>query len=300
MTLTQTPVHNDELMALIDGVLDPDRARQIEQLAQHDHELAATIATLRAQHRALHASLDPVLDESIPARVLTQAPSRFSLQRVAAAMVWVAVGVTIGSLSSWQYLARHDSATTLSQRGTSPDLPRFAHQAALAHAVFAPEVKHPVEVGSIDEQGLNTWLSKRLQRTLQAPDLSRLGFLLMGGRLLPAETNRPAAQFMYEDRQGQRITVYLRSLAEATPETAFRFAEQGAVSTFYWVEGNWGYALTGELSRAQLLQIAHAIHDRLSERTPYKVSITDRSSDSVKNQAAEFQATIFSAPVKRI
>ncbi len=53
----------------------------------------------------------------------------------------------------------------------------------------------------------------------------------MGGRLLPAETNRPAAQFMYEDRQSQRITVYLRSLAEATPETAFRFSEQGAVGT---------------------------------------------------------------------
>ncbi len=272
MTLTQTPIHNDELMALIDGVLHPDRAWQIEQLAQHDHELAATIATFRTQRRELHASLAPVLDESIPANLLPQAPSRFSMQRVAAAMVWLAIGVTVGSLSSWQYLAHRDGAPALAQRSIPPDLPRFAHQAALAHVVFAPEVKHPVEVGSMDEKGLNTWLSKRLQRTLQAPDLTRLGFSLMGGRLLPAEINRPAAQFMYEDRQGQRITVYLRSLAEATPETAFRFAEQGVVSTFYWVEGNWGYALTGELSRTQLLQIAHAIHDRLSERELLKVS----------------------------
>ena len=69
---------------------------------------------------------------------------------------------------------------------------------------------------------------------------------------------------MYEDRQGQRITMYLRGMAEPTPETAFRFAEQGLVNTFYWVEGDWGYALSGELSRAQLLQIAHAIHSRLS------------------------------------
>lgn len=274
MTLAQTPIHNDELMALVDGVLDPDRTRQIEQWAQLDAELAATLAALRAQQRDLRADLDPVLDEPIPPRLLrVRTPSRFSLQRVAAVMGWLTIGVTVGSLTSWQYLSRHASThSAIAAPGSAPDLPRFVHQAAVAYAVFAPEVRHPVEVGSTDTKALNTWLSKRLQRQMQAPDLLRLGFSLIGGRLLPAEINKPAAQFMYEDRQGQRITVYLRGMAVPTPETAFRFAKRGLVSTFYWVEGNWGYALSGELSRAQLLQIAHAIHSQLSERAPHRMS----------------------------
>lgn len=274
MTLTKNPIHPDELMAFIDGVLDPDRAHQIEQRAQLDPELAATLDALRAQHKSLRASLDPVLEETIPTRLLQlRAPSRLSFQRVAAAFAWISIGVIGGSLMSWQYWSREALTNpVIAQRASASDLPRFVHQAAVAYAVFAPEVRYPVEVTSTNAQALNTWLSKRLQRSMQAPDLSRFGFSLIGGRLLPAELNKPAAQFMYEDRQGQRITMYLRGMAQPTPETAFRFTDQGSVNTFYWVEGDWGYALTGELSRAQLLHLAHAIHDSLSERDAGKIS----------------------------
>ena len=267
MTLTNTPIHPDDLMALIDGMLDPDHVRQIEQRAQHDAELATTIAALRAQHQSLRASLDPVLGETIPRRLLrVRAPSRLSLQRAAAVFVWVSIGATVGGLVSWQYASHEGSAhPVFARRSGAPDLPRFVHQAAVAYAVYAPEVRHPVEVTSTDAKALNSWLSKRLRRSMQAPDLAQLGFVLMGGRLLPAELTKPAAQFMYEDRQGQRVTLYLRGMAEPTPETAFRFADQGGVNTFYWVEGDWGYALSGELSRAQLLHLAHAIHRGLSE-----------------------------------
>ena len=266
MTSSPSAISQDELMAFVDGVLDPERAQQIEQCAEQDANLAATIAALRAQQQALRASLDPVLNEPIPLRLLQiSTPVRFSFQRIAAAMIWMTVGLTVGSLTSWHFLPRRAADPIAAQRLTY-DLPRFVHQAVVAHGVFAPEVRHPVELGSADAQALNTWLSNRLQRQMQAPDLAQLGFSLVGGRLLPGETNKPAAQFMYEDRHGQRITMYLRGMAEPTPETAFRFTEQGMVSTFYWVEGDWGYALSGELSRAQLLQIAHVIHGFLSER----------------------------------
>ena len=266
MTKLQAPISDDELMAFIDGALSPDRHRQIEQLARHDDGLAATIAALHAQRKALRDSLDTVLVEPIPQRLLQGAPpSRFALQRVAAAMVWVAVGLAVGSLSSWQYFSRHESASMeLARVHPAPDLPRFVHQATVAYAVFAPEVRHPVELGWAELQALNAWLSRRLGRHMRAPDLSNMGFTLVGGRLLPAETNKPAAQFMYEDRQGQRLTVYLRGMAQPTPETAFRYVGEGGFSTFYWVERDWGYALTGELSRPQLLQAARSIYDQLS------------------------------------
>lgn len=273
MSFTPPPIEQDELMALIDGVLDPQRAQHIARCAQHDAELTETIAALSAQRQHLYASLDPVLDEPIPLRLLRiKTPSRFSSERIAAAMVWLAVGGAVGSLTSWQYWSQRGSVNAPpAWRSSAPDLPRFVHQAAVAYAVFAPEVRHPVEVTSTDAKALNAWLSKRLQRPMQAPDLSHLGFSLVGGRLLPGEINKPAAQFMYEDRQGQRITMYLRGMAEPTPETTFRFADQAAVNTFYWVEGDWGYALSGKLSHAHLLQLAQATHDRLNEKT-HKIS----------------------------
>lgn len=269
---SQTAIPEEELMAYVDGVLDAERAHLIEHLMQKDEELSRTVLALQAQQQALRAGLDPVLDEAIPLRLLqTGVASRYSFQRIAAGMVWMTIGLTIGALSGGYYGSHHTSQV-LAQSTGSADLPGFVRQASVAYAVFAPEVRHPVEVSSLDTQGLNAWLSKRLQRPLQAPDLSQAGFSLMGGRLLPGETDKPAAQFMYEDRQGQRITMYLRGIVEPTAETAFRFAEQGPVNTFYWVEGNWGYALSGELSRNQLLQIAQSIHAYLSERLAKPVS----------------------------
>jgi anti-sigma factor RsiW len=40
-------------------------------------------------------------------------------------------------------------------------------------------------------------------------------------------------------------------------------AEAGIV-TFYWVDGDWGYALTGARERGQLLRAAKAVHDQLA------------------------------------
>lgn len=266
-----TTIPQDELMAYLDGELDPERTQFIEQFMQKDKDLMAVVVALQAQQQAMRAALDPVLGEAIPLRLLQAGQaSRYSLQRIAASVVWLTIGLTIGALSSGYYVS-HRAEQSVAQRAQA-DLPNFVRQATVAYAVFAPEVRHPVEVGSVDAKGLNTWLSKRLQRPVQAPDLSRLGFLLMGGRLLPAETNKPAAQFMYENRAGQRITMYLRGMAQPTAETAFRFAEQGSVNTFYWVEGDWGYALSGELSRNQLLQIAQAIHGYLSVKLGNQVS----------------------------
>ena len=272
MAFTPAPITQDELMAFIDEELDADRAHSIELQMQHDGELAATIAALRTQQQALHASLDPVLDEPIPPRLLrNNIPTRFSRARIAAALAWLALGVLMGTQLSGYVLSPQTHVSA--QHPSANDLPRFVHQAVVAYGVFAPEVQHPVELSSANAQALNRWLSSRLQRHMQAPDLTPLGFSLVGGRLLPGETNKPAAQFMYEDRQGQRITMYLRGMAEPTAETAFRFVEQGEVNTFYWVEGDWGYALSGELSRNRLLQVAHSIHAYLSVKLGNKVSV---------------------------
>ncbi len=134
--------------------------------------------------------------------------------------------------------------------------------ATVAHGVYVPEVRHPVEV-SADERGhLVAWLSKRLGAQLAAPDLLSQGFELVGGRLLPGERG-PSAQLMYQDAQGVRITLYVSRGESETAATAFRFERAGTVQSFYWIDRGLGYVLSGELPRERLSTMATAVYREL-------------------------------------
>ena len=103
------------------------------------------------------------------------------------------------------------------------------------------------------------WLSRRLGRPLSAPDLSTFGYRLMGGRLLPGNGSA-AAQLMYDDASGKRLTLYVRA-AEGS-ETAFRFQREGDTSSFAWIDQGFGFAVTGMAPREELLPIAEAVYHR--------------------------------------
>ena len=138
----------------------------------------------------------------------------------------------------------------------------------MAHVVYAPEVRHAVEVAAEQQEHLVQWLSKRLGRPLKVPDLSAQGYELVGGRLLPGE-NGARAQFMYQAAGGERITLYLGAMdgavgmSERRQETAFSFSNAGPAPGFYWVDQGFGYALSGKLPREALLRIAEAVYQQL-------------------------------------
>jgi len=50
---------------------------------------------------------------------------------------------------------------------------------------------------------------------------------------------------MYQDARGQRLTLYVSRQRGEPRDTAFRFSQEDRVSVFYWVDGNFGYALSG-------------------------------------------------------
>jgi anti-sigma factor RsiW len=86
---------------------------------------------------------------------------------------------------------------------------------------------------------------------------------------------------MYENADKQRLTLQVRKKAGAATasagagggDTAFRYAVEGGVGVFYWIDEDCGYAISGSVDRAQLLKIAHVVYGQLaaaeaSERTP--------------------------------
>ena len=256
---TPETLNERDLHALVDGALDAeDAAAARDWLSSHPDD-AAKAAVYAAQNQALHAAFDPVMREDVPARLHDVAEGRADrrlargavLRRLAAAIAlllfgaaagWLAHGFVAGSRAAYQDLA----VESLS-----------------AHRVYVVEVRHPVEVAADQEQHLVTWLTKRIGATVRAPDLSGLGYRLVGGRLLPAQ-GRPAAQLMYEATDGGRVTVYLRANTSDTL-TSFRFDRSDDLSAFYWLDKDLAYAIVAELPREKLFVVADAIYAQLDE-----------------------------------
>jgi anti-sigma factor RsiW len=181
-----------------------------------------------------------------------------------AAMLAVAVGAgVIGGAAGWTLRgAGTDSGTGSMASGASQALVTLPREAAIAHAVYTPEVRHPVEVGADQQQHLVAWLSKRLGKQLRPPQLASQGYELVGGRLLPGDSG-PVAQFMYADAGGQRLTLYVSSGQKQNRDTGFRFAQEGNVGVFYWIDGSFGYALSAAVGKKELSQIANAVYEQL-------------------------------------
>jgi anti-sigma factor RsiW len=214
---------------------------------------------LRAINEQLRSHFEPVLGEPVPARLARAASRRPRWERLASAAGWVAMGIALGTLAGWQLHAMWSPAQLA--RGEAPPI---ARRAALAHATYSPEVRHPVEVGADQEQHLVAWLSKRLGAEVRAPKLDAEGMALVGGRLLPGEPG-PVAHFMYQSAQGRRVTLYVRTEAPDHRETAFRYARENSVRVFYWIDRKFGYALSSaDLDRDELLRLANVVYRQLN------------------------------------
>jgi len=252
-----TQVSDEDLQAYADGVLDEGLHAGVEAyLAAHPEE-AARVQAWRDLNAALRATYNPVLDEPIPERLQRFAHTRGKYRHAIAAGL-VALGVAVGLAGGWM------------ARGAFNDLPLagnpspgFVRQAAIAHAVYSPEVRHPVEVAASEEDHLVRWLSKRLGTDLKCPKLGSLGYELVGGRLL-AGTNGPVAHFMFQDARGARLTLYVSVMRGESRQTAFRFSQEDKVAVFYWIDGKYGYALSGEVSRDALLKVADVVYKQLN------------------------------------
>ena len=245
--MSHSPISEDDLHAYADGRLDPARLMQVETwLAAHPEQRAA-VEEWRAQSAQLHRAYDRVLDQALPARLIPAANARRWLDaRKLAAVAWLMLGAVIGFILRGENPRAPDPALAASS------LPR---QAAVAHAVFVPEVRHPVEVGADQEAHLVGWLSKRLGAPLKPPRLEEAGYRLVGGRLLPGDSGE-VAQFMYENEARNRLTLYLRPDAPKQADTAFRYAHENGIDVFYWTDSRFGYALSGSTGREDMLRLA--------------------------------------------
>lgn len=257
------PVSGDELHAFVDGQLDDARLQIVLEWLKANPAEAARVLEWQAQRqqlrrmaRALPLDDTPSALSDVVLRASGRATRRTRWQQAAAALLLVVLGAAGGYF--WPQ----------SERGEAPSLmaasPAFVRDAAIAHAVYVPEQRHPVEVTVADEAHLVQWLSRRLGSPLKVPSLIQRGYHLLGGRLLPGE-GIPRAQFMYENARGTRVTLYVAVFApgQAPSPTSFRSVREGNEESFYWIEDRFGYALSGEVNATDMMALARDVYGQL-------------------------------------
>lgn len=250
-----------EMHAYLDGELDAEARAEVEAWLVANPDDAARLDAWRRDRDALAGVHGDVLEAPVPERlqvVLQRKPRKpvpsGAWMRAAASIVLLLAGAVAG------WIAHDIAAPVGGEKG-------FVRNAVGAHMVFTNERRHAVEVQwgkEQDEKHLVRWLSRRLGRSLNPPSLTDAGFSLVGGRLV-ADDGGPAAQFMYENKEKNRLTLYIRSARKAE-NTAFRIASERGLSAFYWIERPYAYALIGKVDRDRLVPLGQLVHDHLQKK----------------------------------
>ena len=247
-------VREDELHTYVDGALPAARRIEVESwLAAHPADVAR-VEAWTAQNLMLHGTFDPVLNEPLPLHLVRTA------RRAALPLPFKAIAATLAMVASG--LVCYAIGLGAPASAPAAQTAHLARDAAIAHAVYSPEARHPVEVDAAHAEHLVAWLSKHVGTQLEAPNFSTQGFHLLGGRLLAGETG-PVTQFMYQDSLERRVTLYVRHVVSGNAATSFRHATENGVDMFYWIDGDFGYALSGQIGRGPMQQLADAAYRQL-------------------------------------
>jgi anti-sigma factor RsiW len=250
----EPPVTEAELHAYVDGELAADRCAAVERwLATHGDD-AARVATWRAQADAIRARYGAAAGEPVPSRFDLARLARSSRRwpRIAAAAALAAL--LAGAAGGWYGRGAWE--------GAGPTRSVIV-EATDAHRLYIAEVRHPIEVKA-GESHLNPWLSRRVGYALAAPNLEPFELKLLGGRLLPGQSGRPAALYMYESTSGERYTFYCRT-AQA-PHSALRYRASGVVGSYTWVEDGVAFVVSGPADQARLKKVAEAVYEQVETR----------------------------------
>jgi anti-sigma factor RsiW len=222
----------DDLHAYLDGQLDAEQMRAVEAYLAANPEVAARVEGWRRDAQQLRAALanlklPPSNPRLEPAYIRASMRARKQRRLALAASFLLALGA--GGLGGWQ-------AREMSLLAANPPM----QDALQAHRLFALDPVVDIRVRQPGE--LQAWLDQRFSHAARIPDLSPYGFTPVGGRWLVTEQGA-AALLLFEDGQGQRVSLYLRAPGSLYPAMRKGQRRDGELEARYWSRNGYNYAL---------------------------------------------------------
>ncbi len=247
-------LENWAINAYADGELDVTERAAVEKQLADNLDARRVLDNIQRQKAALKRAFDPVLQQPLPHSLASTVSGR-GTRRLGpyAAMAASAAMLALGTGLGW--FAAHESGSTL--------VADIGKRAIVAHEVYAVDVKHAVEVDASQSDHIKMWLGKRIGTPISIPNLAVAGYTFIGGRLLAAE-DRPAGQLMYEDANKKRISIFLASNPSGR-EDSIHVREKDKLVSCFWAEPNLAMAITGEMSKEEMMKIANFIYDEMEK-----------------------------------
>jgi len=264
-------VSDSELNALVDGELDPARQAEIEAWLAENPEAAQRVARYRAQSAGLHALYDDILNEELPVRTAALLESRRTGVPAWAAMAAAVALFVVGAAGGWIVRGEGipDSGAQFASATAPATTPPIDTQVLMQRASMAHVVSHQDELRTPAVGGpaaMADYIADRMGKQVRVPSLESFGYNMVGGRVLP-DTDGPAAQFVFADKDGQKVSLYVRSEQANGVDITYALADD--LSMFYWNDSDRSYALVTRIDddsgREALLTAAKAVHRQLSQ-----------------------------------
>lgn len=138
---------------------------------------------------------------------------------------------------------------------------RSSQQQAVASAILAGHIRslqadHLVDVPSSDRHTVKPWFQGKLDFAPTVPDLSELGWPLIGGRLDYID-GRPVAALVYKRRM-HNINVFVWPTPSSSSDAITHEDAQG-YQILHWNGTEMTYWVVSDLSYSELLDLARAL-----------------------------------------
>lgn len=271
-------VEEFELHAFVDGELDGERRRKIEDHLHRSPEDASLVEAWRRQNAALRAAFAHTAKEPLPVSLRPAAPkagshppgpgssgvdwARFSPSKASSLRSMrgldtgrksrrrPAIAFSVMTLLAGAVVA---GAAILAFTGpaTPPQAPErlvaspgFVARANVAYLTFAKDAR-PIEIGVDRKSELAAWLLDRAGFG-GLPDLSAEGLKLIGGRLTPGAMG-PAGFLLYETDARARVGLYFERAGSSAAQAEPTRAAPG-LAAVEWRAAGMAFVLLGPIS----------------------------------------------------
>jgi anti-sigma factor RsiW len=254
--MSKRPISEDDLQAFVDNALDGERRSEVSEYLLSNADAALRVASYQNHASAMRQAFDPIAKEPVPSRLnlANIAASRRSarpdyLRMAAAAVVLLAAGTTSGWIMRGYSVLPNEGVAALAQ------------EASATYGAFAADTLRPVEVRADGTKNLEQLASVTLNGQAVIPDLSKAGYRLMGGRVIPT-THGSGIMLMYDNDKGSRLVMLSRRML-VDQDKPMASSASGSTNGWSWAKGGMGYSLVGSLPADELHPIADAMRSQV-------------------------------------
>ena len=247
----QATIRDEDVHAFIDGELDAQDRARVEATVNADSELGEQVAAFRADKARLVSLYGGGLNEPLPREWMAQieeASARKPLPRTAWAMLGIAASFVLVLSGAVAY---REFATT----------PRDDVVAdALAARTLEAKPDNVVPVNSDGEiQAESAVMAKTLDTRVKAPDLSRMGYRLVGVDVYSSPV--PSFDLRYVDGRGRAVMLYIR---RSPGSTRFDILAMKGLKVCVWQDNIISTVVTGAMSAGEMERLASLAYSGLT------------------------------------